>query len=71
MNDTVFISELSQEIQDNIKETITNRLKSEYHNISIAEVLENCMNDRLCNLVDNEYIFQSDINIWLNGKMVI
>lgn len=67
MKTTIFIAELSNENQEKIKKMIIEFLTTEgYENKKIQEIIENAMNERLCNL--EEFI---DIEPFLKKGKVI
>ncbi|WP_288326116.1 hypothetical protein [uncultured Clostridium sp.] len=67
MKTTIFIAELSNENQEKIKKMIIEFLTTEgYENKKIQEIIENVMNERLCNL--EEFI---DIEPFLKKGKVI
>lgn len=67
MNTTIFIAELSNENQEKIKKMIIEFLTTEgYENKKIQEIIENVMNERLCDL--EEFI---DIEPFLKKGKVI
>lgn len=67
MKTTIFIAELSNENQEKIKKMIIEFLTTEgYENEKIREIIENVMNERLCNL--EEFI---DIEPFLQKGKVI
>lgn len=67
MKTTIFIAELSNDNQEKIKKMIIEFLTTEgYENKKIQEIIENVMNERLCNL--EEFI---DIEPFLKKGKVI
>jgi hypothetical protein len=71
MTNTVHIRRLSEEVQNNIEETLTDALQGDYYGASIDDIVENALDSRLIDLYNNEDDFVSwpMIEMWANNQI--
>lgn len=73
MNNTIHIARLSNEVQENIAETLTNALQGDYYGASIPDIVENALNGRLIDLYNNEddFVLWDMIETWAQNKIYV
>lgn len=71
MTNAVHIRRLSEEVQENIADTLTNTLQGDYYGASIDDIVENALDSRLIDLYNNEDDFVSwpMIEAWAQNKI--